>query len=97
MKLTKAQRGFLQALEALNTLGVYPNVLRVASIIDGGLSHGQTLYRYKICTQLSALGLVRNNGRGRVHELQITAEGLQALKEQHHRSNASARELASVS
>lgn len=81
MKLTKAQRGFLQSLKALNTLGVHPNVLRVASAIDGGLSHGQTLYRYKIYTQLSALGLVRNNGLGRSHELEITAEGLQALEE----------------
>lgn len=45
------------------------------------LSHGKTLYRYKICTQLSALGLVRDNGLGRSHELEITAEGLRALEE----------------
>lgn len=32
MKLTKAQCGFLQSLKALSTLGVYPNVLRVASV-----------------------------------------------------------------
>ena len=81
MKLTKAQRGFLQSLKALNTAGVYPNVLQVASADRGGLSYGQTLYRYKVCGQLSALGLVRNGGLGRTYELEITAEGLRALEE----------------
>lgn len=81
MKLTKAQRAFLQSLRVLNTAGVYPNVLQVASATEGGLSHGQTLYRYKVCSQLSTLGLVRNNGCGRVYELEITTEGLRALEE----------------
>lgn len=81
MKLTKAQRAFLQGLRVLNTAGVYPNVLQVASATEGGLSYGQTLYRYKVCSQLSTLGLVRDIGPGRTHELEITAEGLRALEE----------------
>ena len=81
MKLTKAQRGFLQSLKVLNTAGVYPSVLRVADATDGGLSYGQTLYRYKVYNRLSTLGLVRDNGRGRMYELEITTDGLQALEE----------------
>lgn len=81
MKLTKAQRGFLQSLKALNAAGVYPSVLQVASATEGGLSYGQTLYRYKVYDQLSTLGLVRNNGSSRVRELQIATEGLRALEE----------------
>ena len=81
MKLTKAQREFLQNLQVLNATGVYPNVLRVASTTEGGLSHGQTLYRYKVYSRLSTLGLVRDNRRGRAHELEITTDGLRALEE----------------
>ena len=61
--------------------GVYPSVLRVADATDGGLSYGQTLYRYKVYNRLSTLGLVRDNGRGRMYELEITTDGLQALEE----------------
>ena len=81
MKLTKAQCEFLQSLKVLNTAGVHPNVLQVASATGGGLSYGQALYRYKICSQLSAMGLVRNDGLGRTYELEITGEGLRALEE----------------
>lgn len=80
MKLTKAQRGFLQSLKELNAAGVYPNVLQVASATESGLSYGQTLYRYKVHSQLSALGLVRDNGHSRRYELEITAGGLRALE-----------------
>lgn len=81
MRLTKAQKGFLENLRALNATGVAPNVSQVASATEGGLSYGQTLYRYRVYSQLSTLGLVRDNGLGRVHELEITAEGLRALEE----------------
>lgn len=81
MKLTKVQRGFLQSLKALNTAGVYPSVLQVASATEGGLSYGQTLYRYKVYNRLSTLGLVCDNGYGSMYRLEITADGLQALEE----------------
>lgn len=81
MKLTKTQREFLQNLRALNTAGMYPNVLQVASATRGGLSYGQTLYRYKVYNQLLTLRLVRDNGDGKTHELEITTDGLRALEE----------------
>lgn len=81
MRLTKTQKEFLENLQALNTAGVTPNVSQVASATEGGLSYGQTLYRYRVYNQLSTLGLVRDNGIGRLHELEITAEGLRALEE----------------
>jgi len=80
MRLTKAQRGFLQSLKVMNTAGVYPNVLQVVSTIEGSLSYGQTVYRYKVYNQLVTLGLVRDSGSGRMHELEITTDGLRALE-----------------
>nr|DAV65838.1 MAG TPA: hypothetical protein [Caudoviricetes sp.] len=76
MKPTKTWRRILQSL---NTAGVYPNVLQVASATGGGLSYGQTLYRYKVNNQLPTLELVCDKGPGRMYELKITADGLQAL------------------
>lgn len=80
MKLTRTQREFLQSLQALNTRGVYPSVLQVASATENGLSWGQILYRYKVCNQLAAMGLVRDHRSGRRHELAITEEGLRAIQ-----------------
>mgnify|MGYP001010248714 FL=1 len=82
MKLTKKQKEFLENLRALNTKEESPNVLQVASATEGGLSWGQALYRYRICDQLISMGLVRNSSSGRVRELHITEEGLQALEEE---------------
>lgn len=79
MKLTRTQQEFLQNLKALNTGGVYPSVLQVASATESSLSWGQTLYRYKVCNQLIAMGLVCDRRSGRRHELSITERGLQAI------------------
>lgn len=80
MKLTRTQQEFLQNLKALNTGGVYPSVLQVASATENSLSWGQILYRYKICNQLISMGLVCDRRSGRRHELAITEGGLQAIQ-----------------
>lgn len=79
MKLTRTQQEFLQNLKAMNIGGVYPSVLQVASATEDSLSWGQTLYRYKVCNQLIAMGLVCDRRSSRRHELSITEEGLQAI------------------
>lgn len=79
MKLTRTQKEFLQNLKALNTRGVYPSVLQVASDTENSRSWGQILYRYKVCNQLTAMGLVCDHRSGRRRELAITEEGLQAI------------------
>lgn len=81
MKLTKAQRGFLENLNAMNIAGVTPNVLQAAAASGENLSWGQTLYKYKVCTQLASLGLVENLGSGRQYALRITRDGLRAIEE----------------
>ena len=81
MKLTKAQREFLKNLEAMNTTGVTPNVLQVATAGGKDLSWGQTLYKYKVYKQLASRGLVEDLGSGRPHALRITRDGLQAIGE----------------
>lgn len=78
MKITKAQKNFLNALKALNIRGETPNILQVAATM-GNLSHGQTLYQYRVCNQLIAQELVHDTGAGRVHGLKITEEGLRAV------------------
>ena len=81
MKLTKAQREFLEDLKAVNTNGATPNVLQVATASGKNLSWGQTLYKYKVYQQLAARGLVEDLGSGRPRALRITREGLQAIWE----------------
>ena len=82
MDLTKTQKKFLKSLQALNTRGVSPNVLQVASATKSGLSHGQTLYLYKVCNQLVSMRLIHDHRSGWRHKLAITEEGLQALEEE---------------
>ena len=81
MKLTKAQRIFLESLRALNTAGVTPNVMQVATASRKNLSWGQTLYKYKVYKQLASQGLVGDLGTGRPHALRITRDGLRAIGE----------------
>lgn len=81
MKLTKVQREFLENLNALNTTGVTPNVLQVATASGKNLSWGQTLYKYKVYKQLADRGLVGDLGSGRPHALRITRDGLRAIEE----------------
>ena len=79
MKLTRTQQEFFRSLKAMNIRGVYPSVLQAASATESSLSWGQTLYRYKVCNQLIAMGLVCDHRSGQRHELSITEEGLQAI------------------
>lgn len=79
MKLTNAQKEFLENLQALNTTGVTPNVLQVAAATGNNLSWGQALYKYKVCRQLIDRGLVGDLGSGRPHALRITRDGLRAI------------------
>lgn len=81
MKLTGAQREFLETLKAMNTAGVTPNVLQVAAAGGKNLSWGQTLYKYKVYKQLAGRGLVRDLGSGQPHALRITRNGLRAIME----------------
>ncbi len=81
MKLTKAQRRFLEGLRTLNTAGETPNVIRVMDATRTNLSYGQTLYGYKICKQLIDQGLVGDLASGRVRALRITRDGLRAIEE----------------
>lgn len=81
MKLTKAQRGFLNSLHALNTAGETPSVIRVMGASGNNLSWGQTLYGYKVYKQLVDRGLVGDLGSGRPHVLRITRDGLRAIGE----------------
>lgn len=81
MKLTKAQRKFLENLNAMNIAGVTPNVLQAAAASGENLSWGQTLYKYKVRAQLDSLGLVENLGSGRQYALRITRDGLRAIEE----------------
>ena len=80
MKLTRAQREFLEDLWHMNTTGVTPNVLQVATA-RGNLTWGQTLYKYKVHKQLATRGLVGDLGSGRPHALRITRDGLRAIGE----------------
>ena len=81
MKLTKAQREFLENLKAMNTAGVTPNVSQVSTATGKNLSLGQALYKYKVYKQLAGRGLVGDLGSGRPHALRITRSGLQAIGE----------------
>lgn len=81
MKLTRAQRRFLENLHALNAAGATPNVLQVAAASGDSLSWGQTLYRYRVCKQLADQGLVGDLASGRTHALRITRDGLRAIGE----------------
>lgn len=81
MKLTDAQEEFLRCLHELNTAGVTPSVLQVAAAAKNDLPWEQTLYRHRVCKQLTGQGLTGDLASGRTHALRITRDSLRAIKE----------------
>lgn len=80
MKLTGAQKRFLENLHTLNTAGTTPNVLQVAATSGDNLSRGQTRYMYRVCKQLIDQGLIGDLASGRTRALRITRDGLRAIR-----------------